>query len=342
MSEFPSPTPEALKPEEIFFRGLESKVTVPEKTLVEPHEGVHLRIEPDKEELPYFNPEAKISNSLHPFLVAIATARSVFGKPGTEDYYYWSQWVNLHCLPRFGGQNHLQFEVIGRNAAGETWAKPVDYPKSEQFNPSSVVLGEMSVIKEQLPNSLEDVKKEAQSVTLFDKPDSADQIEPGDKTIFQFQNYEIMMPKANPHVEEGGLHLWVHAHIENKAEGVQSEVKNGVEQFVIASAIAKSIYAEIGVPIEIHFSGNWGLVPKNEPGENWQEHLSAHANLYGRPPGKENVELPPRPDYQRPEIPEETRQKTKEALEKHMLEYLDEFINFKLGSLETAAHETQS
>ena len=31
MSELPSPTPEALKQEEIFFQGLESKVTVPEK-----------------------------------------------------------------------------------------------------------------------------------------------------------------------------------------------------------------------------------------------------------------------------------------------------------------------
>lgn len=338
MSESPSPTPEELKQNEIFFQASESKIIIPEKNLVRPSEGVHLRVEPNNEQLPYFNPDAKIANSLNPFLVAVGTARSVFGNPGKEDYYYWSQWVNLHCLPRFGGQNHLQFEVIGRNARGETWAQPVDYPKSEEFDPSFVVLGEMNTIREQLPNYLTEIKDEIQNVILFDKPDSAAQIEPNDKTIFQFQNFEIMMAKANPHVEKGGLHLWVHAHIDKNAEGVQSDIKNGVEQFIIASAVAKSIYSEMGIPIEIHFSGNWGLPTEGH----WEENLSAHANLYGAPPGKENVELPPRPTYQRPEIPEETRQKTKQALEKHMTEYLKEFINFKLGSLETTAHETQS
>lgn len=334
MPEIPMPGPETLKDEEIFFEGLESEVTVPEKTLVKPYEGVHLRIEPKTEQKPYFDPNARIIDSLKPFLLAMASARAVFGEPGSEDYYQWSQWVNLHGLPRFGGQNHLQFEVIGRNARGQTWAQPLDYPKSEDFDPSYVNLGEMRMIRDTLPEELQEVVSESQSIVLFDKSGSEQQITPDEKTIMQFQNYEIMMAKANPHVEEGGLHLWINAHAEKNAEGVQSDVKNGVEQFILASVVAKSIYQELGVPIEIHFSGNWGLVPKNEPGENWQEHLSAHANLYGAPPGKEGVELPPRPNYQRPEMPEESRQKVKAALEKHLQTYLQDFVGFQLKSLE--------
>jgi hypothetical protein len=335
--------PEVIKQEEIFFQGLESKVTIPEKTLVHPYEGIHLRIEPDEEQLPYFNPEAKISKSLASFLVAMATARSVFSDPSREDYYLYSQWVNLHCLPRFGGQNYLQFEVIGRNARGETWAQPVDYPKSESFDPPTyVVLDEMLMIKDELPKDLQEVTSEAQSVTLFDKEESEQQIQPNEKTIMQFQNFEIIAPRENPHVKEGGLHLWINAHLDKNAEGVQSDVKNGVEQFILSSAVAKSIYQELGIPIEIHFSGNWGLVPKNEPGEHWQEHLSAHANLYGAPPGQENVELPPRPNYQNPDIPEVTRQKIKEALEKHLSNYLEEFVNFHLNSLEGLTNATQN
>lgn len=328
MSEIPSFNPEEeVDQNEVFFQGLESKVTVPEKTLVHPYEGVHLRIEPDDEKLPYFDPEAKISESLQPFLTAVATARSVFSDPSREDYNYYSQWVNLHCLPRFGGQEHLQFEVIGRNARGETWAQPVDYPKSEDFEPSPVVLDEMKMVRDELPGMLQEVTKEAQTVTLFDRTGSEGQIQPVERTIMQFQNYDIVAPQGNPHVKEGGLHLWIYAHMEGHAEGVQSDVKNGVEQFIVASAVAKSIYQEMGVPIEIHFSGNWGLPTEGH----WSENLSAHANLYGAPPGKENVELPPRPQYENPAIPEETRTKAKEALEKHLSTHLNEFINQPLS-----------
>lgn len=329
MPEIPSFSPENIDQEKAFFEGLESKVMVPEKTLVKPYEGVHLRIEPDEEKLPYFNPEAKISESLKPFLIAVATARSVFSDPSREDYDYYSQWVNLHCLPRFGGQNHLQFEVIGRNARGETWAEPVDYPKSENFDPSYVSLGEMRMIKDELPKYLQEVTDEAQSVTLFDKSGSEEQIQPNEKTIMQFQNFEIIAPRDNPHVEEGGLHIWINAHVDKNAEGVQSDVKNGVEQFILASAVAKSIYQEMGVMIEIHFSGNWGLPTEGH----WRENLSTHANLYGAPPGKENVDLPPRPQYERPAIPEETRQRIKEALQKHMTEYLNEFVGQSFESI---------
>lgn len=332
MSEIPSYNPENIDQNEIFFQGLESEVIVPEKTLVKPYEGAHLRIKPDQEQLPYFNPEAKIAPSLKPFLTAIATARSVFSDPSREDYYYYSQWVNLHCLPRFGGQNHLQFEVIGRNARGETWAQPVDYPKSEDFDPSVVSLDEMKMVRDELPDKLQEVVDESQSITLFDKPGSEEQIQPVERTIMQFQNYDVVAPQGNPHVEEGGLHLWIYAHMDKNVEGVQSDVKNGVEQFIVASAVAKSIYQEMGVPIEIHFSGNWGLPIEGH----WSENLSAHANLYGASPGKENVELPPRPQYQNPTIPEETRQKAKEALEKHMATYLNEFVKQPLSQYLTS------
>jgi hypothetical protein len=314
---------------------LDSKVTILKNPLVKPSEGTHLRVEPREETLPYFDPDAKISDSLKPFLAAIAVARSVFGNPeNPNEYYYWSQWVNVHLLPRFGGQRHLQIEVIGRSARGNTWAKPIEYPGGENYEPFKVTKEELIMHEREIPKNLSRVKDEAHDTTLFDQESAEDKIEADKLTVFQFQNFEIKAPKNNPHVWEGGLHLWVHAYMDENAEGVQSNVKIGIEQFIIASAVAKSIYEEMGVPIEIHFSGNWGLIPKDEKIKtNQKENLSAHANLYGAPPSHEGVELPPRPKYERSAIPEETRQRAQKALEKHFKEYASPFLGKKLSEL---------
>lgn len=117
MGEFQSPTPEEvesqevmpeeLKPEdvkpkedeEIFVKAPDfgAEVIVPERTLVEPYEGVHLRIEPNNEELPYFNPEAKITNSLNSFLVAMATTSRKKTKEALERHMpeYLNEFVNF-------------------------------------------------------------------------------------------------------------------------------------------------------------------------------------------------------------------------------------------------------
>lgn len=325
MSEVPSFNPENIDQKEIFFEGLESKVTVPEKSLVPPQEGFHLRVEPKIEQPPYFMKEAKINESLKTFMLAIATARSVFGSPqDRENYYQWNQWVNVHLLPRFGGQGHMQIEVIGRNARGNTWAKPVEYPQSEEFDPSSVVIDEAKTAQRTLPDYTAEVSSQAKDIILFDQPESED--EPGSTAIYHFQNYQVLMPKENPHVEESGLHVWIAGKYPKEIEGVQADLKSGVEQFILASAVAKSIYETTGRMIEIHFSSNWGLPTKGH----WSENLGVHANMYAAPPGKESVGLPPRPGYERPPVSEETRQQIEQALEQNMPQYLDEFINENL------------
>lgn len=320
--------------ERVIFTGMETKVVVPEKPLVSPMEGTHLRVSPSQEQGPYYDPKASIAESLRPFLTSLAVARSVFGDPTNRDeYYFWSQWVNVHLVPRFGGENHLQVEVIGRNARGDTWAQPVGYPEGEEYETHSSVQAEEEMLAREIPKNVNNLAGEAQNITLFDRADTEGQYPPDEKTGLQFQNFDIRVPRENPHVEEGGLHFWIYAHREQGAEGVQSDVKNGVEQFILASAVAKTIFQRFGVAIEIHFSGNWGLVPKNEPGENWQERLSAHANLYGAPAGSEGVKLPPRPGYERPAVPEETRQQIIDALQQEVPNYLNEFIGKKLAEV---------
>jgi hypothetical protein len=329
-----------IKPEEKeLFHGFESKVISPLKPLVPTNEGTHLRIIPDTEITPYFEEGCDIKKTIRPFLTALATARAMFGDPSEKDeYYYWNQWVNVHLIPRFGGKSNFQIEVIGRNARGDTWAEPVEYPKLEEYDQFLIVREEQEMLEQMIPKKAQEVAVEAAGATLFD---DNKEYEAKEKTIFSFQNFEIMMPTENPHVEEGGLHLWVHANDRGQNEGVQSNVKNGLEQFIISEAIAKVIYKELGVPIEIHFSGNWGLpthhqeeesVAKGEDpsGNYYGENLSAHANLYGAPPETDRADLPPRPAYERPAMPEETREKVRLALEKSLPHLLDAFLGKKV------------
>ncbi len=337
-----SETLEILEQETLICEGFESRVTSPEKPLVHPHEGVHLRVSPNEDLSPYFDENCPIENTLLPFLTAMAAARSVFGDPADSDeYHYFEQWVNVHLVPRFGGCNKFQIEVIGRSARGDTWAQPVGYPKSEEYEQSPVVREEQEMIKKMMPSMLNEIAQEAKDVTLFD---GQSEKESHDLAIFHFQNFEIMMAKKNPHVEEGGLHLWVHANNGGSHEGVQSDVKNGVEQFILAEAISKVIYKELGVPIEIHFSGNWGLptwqqqfeavANGKDPGKNYYgENLSAHANLYGAPPETDRVDLPPRPVYERPTMPDATREKVKQALADYMPAILDNYTGKKLTEI---------
>lgn len=312
---------------ESIFDTPETRVVMPEKPLVPPQEGTHLRVLPTVEQKPYFDPNSSIRESLPVFVEAVAAARAVFGSTEDEDNYYWSQWVNVHLVPRFGGREHLQIEVVGRNARGDTWAQPIDYPKEELYPSFPTVQQEREMLARELPKQTTAVNAEIASQTLFNQDNY--QGKPGEKTIFAFQNYEVMMARENPHVEEGGLHLWVHANTPEHHEGVQSNLHHGVEQFIVASSVAKSIYSELGVPIEIHFSGNWGLPTAGH----WKENLSAHANLYGAPPGQERVALPPRPGYERPTIPEATREQVAQALQTNMQKYLQEFIGMSLADM---------
>lgn len=319
--------------EELLYSDGESTVIVPQKSLVEPKEGVNLTVISEKQLPPYFSPEAELSDSIHPFLVALATAKSVFGNPEERsnqagNYHLYNQWVNVHLLPRFGGKDHFQIEIIGRNARGETWAQPVKYPKFEQFDGRPIVAKEIQNIREEIFANAEAIREEAEQTVLFDK-EFPEGTTVSDKTIFKYKNFEIRMPNENPHVEEGGLHLWVHAHTDEKIEGVQDNVKNGIEQFLIAQAISKLIYSELSIPIEIHFSGNWGLPTEGH----WEESLSAHANLYGAPPGTDRVDLPERPGYKRPEMPEETRRVIKAAIESNLPQLLAEFEGKHLREL---------
>jgi len=314
---------------EVIFDNDEIRLVLPEKPLVAPEEGVHVRVEPKEAQKPYFDPEAKIGESLETFKSALAAARSVFGSQEQGDNYFWSQWVNVHLVPRFGGQNQLQVEVIGRNARGETWAQPVDYPEGEEYQKNPIVREEIEMIKREMLQNNRDIDNEISNEPIFNNEDYSG--EPDEKTIYTFQNYEVRMARENPHVNEGGLHLWVHANTkeDEKYEGVQSGLRHGIEQFIIASAVAKSVYQELGVPIEIHFSGNWGLPVRGH----WKENLSAHANLYGAPSSEEGAKLPPRPGFERPTIPEETRQKARQALEVNMAKYLNEFVGANLNQL---------
>lgn len=318
------------------FHGFGSRVITPEKPLVPTNEGTHLRVVPDQEMPPYFKEECKIKDTIRPFLTALATARAMFGDPeDPNEFHYWNQWVNVHLLPRFGGKENLQIEVVGRNARGKTWAEPINYPKLEEYEQNSIVQEEQGMLERNIPKRAQEIANEADETRLFD---DQNEYETQEKTIFSFQNFEVMMAASNPHVEKGGLHLWIHANNRQNKEGVQSDVKNGVEQFIVAQSVAKAVYQELGVPIEIHFSGNWGLpsykqqeekVAKGaDPIQNYyQENLSAHANLYGAPPETDRVDLPERPVYERPEISQETRQKVKIALEKNLPGLLNEFTN---------------
>lgn len=324
------------------FHGFESKVICPEKPLVPTNEGTHLRVVPDKEMPPYYEEECDIKDTIKPFLTALATARAMFGDPKKrEEYHYWNQWVNVHLLPRFGGKETFQIEVIGRNARGNTWAKPIDYPKLEEYDQRSIVKEEQEMLERNIPKRAKEIVEEAAETKLFDEDGEHESPE---KAIFSFQNLDIMMPKENPHVNEGGLHLWVHNSSKQKHEGVQSSVKNGLEQFLVAQSIAKVVYKATGTPIEIHFSGNWGLpshfqqeekVAKGaDPSDNYYaENLSAHANLYGAPPETDRVDLPERPVYERPEIPGATRQKIKDALENDLPAMLSQFTNKTVAEL---------
>lgn len=320
---------------EVILETKSSMVLIPQKPLVPPEEGINLSVVKTVDSQPYFLPETKIEDSFEPLIAAIATARSVFGESGTDDYHKYSQWVNVHYLPRFGGDEKMQIEVIGRNARGRDWAKPVKYPQNVDYEQYPVIKSEIEMIRNLAPKIFDELISESQEVTLFDqeRPESA---KDDPKTLVSFGKFDIRAARETPHVEEGGLHLWVHqwkTEGEDSPEGMQSRLKYGVEQSIVAQAVAKAIYQELGIPVEIHFSGNWGL-PSRANG--FQESLSAHANIYGAPPGKDFVALPERParegsEYLRPNIPEETREKLREALEKHFLTYAEEFKGKKLS-----------
>jgi len=337
------------------------KVLLPAVPLVPPDGGVNITVIPAREIKPYFDPESNIEDSLPPFLLSLAAARAVIFEPDSKKVSKFSQWVNVHAIPRFGGEDHLQFEVTGKNARNEkAWAMPVKYPKEElvlaeeypgytawaetarrlgkaKYDAYPVVIEEIEQIGSQIPSRERDILQESKGMTLFNQePEEGEATD--DKCIYVYKNFQIMMAKQNPHVLEGGLHLWVHESSGRKTEGVQSDVKDALEQFILASAIAKSVYAETGRKIEIHFSSNWGLPTQlqqqeaeaggRDPGKSYyRENLTTHANLYAAPPGTDRVDLPERPVYSNPEIPEETRQQIKIALEKHLLHYLGPFEN---------------
>lgn len=338
MSEFgPSHPDELVQSEELKEKSIifetpgQIAVILAKKPLVPSSEGFNLTVTPEQSSKPYFDPEAKIQDSMPTFLTALATARSVFGDRNSKDEYnLYNQWVNVHLLPRFGGEKHLQIEVTGRNAAGKTWGQPIDYPKTDiNYEQFPVVKQEVEMVSQLLPSQYQEILNEAQEVTLFDKPGTEGQFPPKSKTIFQYQNFEIMAPTENPHIEEGGLHFWIQANTDKKFEGVQSDVKNGLEQFILSSAVAKAIYQEFGRPIEIHFSGNWGLAMPDNPKEN----LSAHANLYAAPADTNRVDLPDRPGYQRPPMPEEIRQRARKALEERLPELVNQLAGRRVSEI---------
>ena len=343
------------------------RVLLPAVPLVPPDGGVNLTVVPAEETGPYFAPETKIDDTLEPFLLSLAAARSVMLEPDSQKVSRYCQWVNVHAIPRFGGEEQLQFEVIGKNAKNpKAWAMPPKFPKEESslaeeypgytqwedaarrvgtvdYDSFPVVQEEIEQIKSQIPDRERDILEETKGVTLFDqKADENEAVD--DKCIFRFRNFQIMMAKQNPHVKEGGLHLWVHESSGRKAEGVQSDVKNALEQFIISSAIAKSVYAETGRKIGINFMGNWGLPNRlqqeeavnqgRDPEKNYyREILTAHANLYAAPPDVDRVDLPERPVYSNPEIPEDTRQTIKSALDQHLLSYLQPYENKKMSEI---------
>lgn len=327
-------TAELKEGDEVIFSAGNFEVVAPKKPLVPPSEGSHFRIKSKEALPPYFSNRSNIRDTLKPYLLALATARSVFGDPEEKDNHYWSQWVNTHLLPRFGGQEKLQVEVIGRNARGDTWAEPIDYPRQEDYEQYPVVKEEVEATKQSLPRNWEDIKKEAADTLLFEEKKEEEAVEevPHELAIFRFNSYEVRMPKKNPHVRLGGIHLWIHPRLKDKHEGAHSDIKEGVEQFIIATAISKVIYQGMGVPIEIHFSGNWGLATSKQEkeGRKIKEDLSAHANMYGAPGDKEYVELPKRPVYERPTIEEDVRGKAETLLKNTLPKYLEEFRNFSL------------
>lgn len=343
------------------------KVLLPAAPLVPPDGGVNLTVIPSSEIGPYFSPDTQIGDTLPAFLASLATARAIMFEPSSKKVSKYSQWVNVHAIPRFGGESHLQFEVIGKNAMNEkAWAMPVKYPKEEgtideeypgyskwgvagkkiegiNYEMYPVVTEEIDQIKSQLAQRENDVTNESQNVTLFDEETPAE-TQHDEKCILTYKNFDIMMAKANPHVKEGGLHLWVNETSKRKTEGVQSDMKNAFEQFILASAIAKSIFAETGRKIEIHFSSNWGLPShlqqeeaiaqgKDPEAKYIKESLTAHANLYAAPPEIDWVDLPERPIYSNPEIPQQTREIIQAALEQNLTGYLQPFENKKISEV---------
>jgi len=343
------------------------RVMLPTHPLVPPDGGVNLTVIPTEEKEPYYEPNAPIEASLPPFLLSLAAARAVITDPESGRYSKFSQWVNVHAIPRFGGETALQFEVTGKDAMNDpAWAMPVKYPKGEgaideeypgyskygeltqasekvDYGMYPVVKEEIDQIRGQLAKCEEDILKEADNAVLFEG-EAPEVPRQEDKILLVYKNFEIMMAKANPHVEEGGLHLWVREASGRQTEGVQSDVHNALEQFIMAEAISKAIYKGLGRKIEIHFSSNWGLATerqqqeavargKDPEGNYIKESLSAHANLYAAPPDKDYVNLPERPAYTNPEIPEETRQRTKAALEQYLPGYLTPFEHKKASEL---------
>lgn len=342
-------------------------VVLPIHPLVPPDGGVNFTVIPNTETKPYFDQETPIRDTLKPFLLALATARAIIKEPGNEKASEYSQWVNVHAIPRFGGESHLQFEVIGKNARNpKAWAMPVKYPKqegalSEEYPEYSrygdmipqddgvnyasfpVVKEEIEQVIKQLENREAEIISSSKEITIFDG-DIPENVVYNPQAIFKYKNFEINMPMKNPHVKEGGLHLWIHELTGKKAEGVQSDVKNGLEQFILASIVAKCIYQKLGRAIEIHFSGNWGLPTslqqeeavasgKDPEGQYIKENLSAHANLYAAPIGINRVELPERPIYRNPDTSEDEKDRVQQALNEGFEGYIKEFENRKVNEI---------
>jgi len=55
--------------------------------------------------------------------------------------------------------------------------------------------------------------------------------------------------------------------------------------------------------------------------------------MYGAPVGINRVDLPPRPVYERPEIPSQTRERVKQVLAESLPSILDEFSGKKLTEI---------
>lgn len=315
--------------ESLIYEDADDVVILPQKPLVPPTEGTNLTVVKKEPTKPYFDPQAEIAPTLSTFMKSLALGRASLGLE-SDDRHRYSQWVNIHLLPRFAGQKQLQVEVTGRNARGDTWAQPIKYPEHEaNYDQFPIVRQEIETIKNQFEGYWQTVQEEAEDLTLFDNDGDFEKTD--QSTIFQFQNFEVKLVSDNPHVREGGLHLWVQANYPEgkKPEGAHSDIKDGLEQFIIAQAVAKSVYQCIGRPLEIHFSGNWSLPIRGH----WKHDPSTHANLYVAAPDEEGAKLPPRPGFVNPELSPEIKEKITRELPELMSSYLNEFSHKDLNQL---------
>lgn len=352
--------------EPTIYHGRLGKAIVPSRPLIPPDGGVNLTVVPNREIGPYFSPKTEISDTIPPFLLSLATARAVVSDPKGGRVSRYSQWVNVDMMPRFGGEDHFQAEVIGKNAMNESaWAMPTKYPKGEgtvgeqypgysNFPSHSyesddtsqtfpVVEEEIRQISQLLPSKESEILAEAGEAVLFSGEFSED-FKYHENAILRYRNYEVVFVEKGPHVKEGGLHFWIHKLAGEHAEGVQDNVKNGLEQFILATIVSKAVYRATKRIVQIRFMGNWGLPTPlqqkealargKDPSQNYiNENLSAHANLYVPPIGEEHVELPERPVYENPDVADGQKKIIEDAIIDDFQRYITEFEGAKIDKL---------